>query len=121
MGFPSGALAMLAHSLCTYVMLVNTESCIYPTWGVKGQLLKVPGGQLPLYYYYLGGYVDNQNNVTVCEGSGRLSPAKVFDAEVLGALEGLRTAVKIPDASDNPIVLCLDNLAALFLIYPHYL
>ncbi|KID81346.1 reverse transcriptase [Metarhizium guizhouense ARSEF 977] len=28
------------------------------------------------------------------------------------ALEGLRAAVKIPDASDNTIVVCLDNLAA---------
>ncbi|EXU95101.1 reverse transcriptase domain protein [Metarhizium robertsii] len=33
-------------------------------------------------------------------------------APLVGALEGLRAAVKIPDASDNPIVVCLDNLAA---------
>ncbi|EFY94393.2 reverse transcriptase, RNaseH [Metarhizium robertsii ARSEF 23] len=58
------------------------------------------------------GYAVHQNSVTICEGSGRLGPAEVFDAEAAGALEGLRAAVKIPDASDNPIVVCLDNLAA---------
>ncbi|EXU94857.1 reverse transcriptase domain protein [Metarhizium robertsii] len=58
------------------------------------------------------GYVVHQNSVTVCEGSGRLGPAEVFDAEAVGALEGLGAAVKISDASDNPIVVCLDNLAA---------
>lgn len=58
------------------------------------------------------GYIVQQNNTTICEGSGRLGPAEVFDAEAVGALEGLRAAVNTPDASDSQIVVCLDNQAA---------
>lgn len=50
--------------------------------------------------------------MTICEGSGRLSLAKVFNAKVAGALKGLYAAVKIPNVLNNLIIVCLDNLAA---------
>ncbi|MGH7965947.1 MAG: ribonuclease H family protein [Candidatus Binatia bacterium] len=58
------------------------------------------------------GYAVHQHNATVHEGSGRLGPAEVFDAEAVGALEGLRAAVNLPEAEHHSIVVCLDNLAA---------
>ncbi|OAQ60081.1 reverse transcriptase [Purpureocillium lilacinum] len=55
------------------------------------------------------GYVIHRNGLTLTSGSGRLGPAEVFDAEVKGALDGLRAALNLP----NPqrIFVCLDNLA----------
>ena len=58
------------------------------------------------------GFTINQNGKTLHEGSGRLGPAEVFDAEATGALEGLRAAAEIFDAAETPIVVCLDNIAA---------
>jgi hypothetical protein len=48
------------------------------------------------------GYIIQQNNTTICEGSGRLGPAEVFDAEAVGALEGLRAAVTTPATIHSP-------------------
>ncbi|CZR48750.1 uncharacterized protein FPRO_03929 [Fusarium proliferatum ET1] len=36
------------------------------------------------------GFPIHQNNVPIFDGSGRLGPAEVFDAEATGALEGLK-------------------------------
>ena len=58
------------------------------------------------------GYTIHQNGKTIREGSGRLGPAEVFDAEATGALEGLRAAANLPDTANTPIVVCLDNIAA---------
>lgn len=49
----------------------------------------------------------------MASGRGRLGPAEVFDAEALGALEGLKHAVSAPeDAQLCKTHVCLDNLAA---------
>ncbi|KID96113.1 hypothetical protein MAJ_07954, partial [Metarhizium majus ARSEF 297] len=48
----------------------------------------------------------------VLDGSGRLGPAEVFDAEANGALKGLRATVGPLQATAKEIVVCLDNLAA---------
>ncbi|KAJ3499512.1 hypothetical protein NLG97_g286 [Lecanicillium saksenae] len=58
------------------------------------------------------GYTVHRLNCTTRSGSGRLGPAEVFDAEAVGALEGLKAALEIPDASTHEIFVCLDNLAA---------
>ena len=58
------------------------------------------------------GFVVHQNGETALSGSGRLGPAEVFDAEAMGALEGLRAALSHPDAPKTEIVVCLDNIAA---------
>ncbi|KAJ0126813.1 hypothetical protein HZ326_30083 [Fusarium oxysporum f. sp. albedinis] len=57
------------------------------------------------------GFTIHQNNVPIFDGSGRLGPAEVFDAEATGALEGLKAALNLRDAAQN-IFICLDNLAA---------
>ncbi|KAJ3498163.1 hypothetical protein NLG97_g1340 [Lecanicillium saksenae] len=58
------------------------------------------------------GYSVHRQNCSIARGSGRLGPAEVFDAEATGALEGLKAAVKLPEAEAQEIVVCLDNLAA---------
>ncbi|KAM5527799.1 reverse transcriptase domain protein [Fusarium oxysporum f. sp. phaseoli] len=58
------------------------------------------------------GFTIHQGNFTVLDGSGRLGPAKVSDAEAAGALEGLRAALTLQDSATQDIIVCLDNLAA---------
>ncbi|PCD25886.1 hypothetical protein AU210_012320 [Fusarium oxysporum f. sp. radicis-cucumerinum] len=58
------------------------------------------------------GFTIYQNNVPIFDGSGRLGPAEVFDAEATGALEGLKAALNLRDAATQNIFICLDNLAA---------
>ncbi|KAG6979075.1 hypothetical protein FocnCong_v010852 [Fusarium oxysporum f. sp. conglutinans] len=58
------------------------------------------------------GFTIHQGNFPVLDGSGRLSPAEVFDAEAAGALEGLRAALTLEDSATQDIIVCLDNLAA---------
>lgn len=58
------------------------------------------------------GYIIHQDTQPVLDGSGRLGPANVFDAEANGALKGLRATVGHPQATAKKIVVCLDNLAA---------
>jgi hypothetical protein len=41
------------------------------------------------------GFTIHQNNVPIFDGSGRLGPAEVFDAEATGALEGLKAALNL--------------------------
>ena len=38
------------------------------------------------------GFAIHQKDLSICDGSGRLGPAEVFDAEARGALEGLKAA-----------------------------
>ncbi|RKL05212.1 hypothetical protein BFJ68_g10702 [Fusarium oxysporum] len=45
------------------------------------------------------GFTIHQNNVLIFDGSGRLGPAEVFDAEATGALEGLKAALNLRDAA----------------------
>jgi ribonuclease HI len=58
------------------------------------------------------GFTIHQGNFPVLDGSGRLGPAEVFDAEAAGALEGLRAALTLEDSATQDIIVCLDNLAA---------
>ncbi|KAJ2970286.1 hypothetical protein NQ176_g8262 [Zarea fungicola] len=58
------------------------------------------------------GYTVHRQNRAVKGGSGRLGSAEVFDAEALGALEGLKAALDLTEAPTREIVVCLDNLAA---------
>ncbi|KAM5526815.1 hypothetical protein FOXYSP1_20804 [Fusarium oxysporum f. sp. phaseoli] len=58
------------------------------------------------------GFTIHRNNVPIFDGSGRLGPAEVFDAEATGALEGLKAALNLRDAATQNISICLDNLAA---------
>ncbi|EXU94940.1 reverse transcriptase domain protein [Metarhizium robertsii] len=58
------------------------------------------------------GYAVHQNRRSVCQGTGRLGPAEVFDAEAKGALEGLKAALRLPQSATQRIVVCLDNIAA---------
>jgi ribonuclease HI len=48
----------------------------------------------------------------ILDGSGRLGPAEVFDAEAIGALEGLKAALNLQESPIQEIIICLDNLAA---------
>ncbi|KAH7471133.1 hypothetical protein FOMA001_g13258 [Fusarium oxysporum f. sp. matthiolae] len=57
-------------------------------------------------------YSDGSNNIPISDGSGRLGPAEVFDAEATGALGGLKAALNLRDAATQNIFICLDNLAA---------
>jgi hypothetical protein len=57
------------------------------------------------------GFTIHQNNVPIFDGSGRLRPAEVFDAEATGALEGLRAALDLRESVTENIFICLDNLA----------
>ncbi|KAG6989251.1 putative RNA-directed DNA polymerase from transposon BS [Fusarium oxysporum f. sp. conglutinans] len=58
------------------------------------------------------GFAIHQKDLSICDGSGRLGPAEVFDAEATGALEGLKAALNLPGSAARDIVVCLDNLAA---------
>jgi ribonuclease HI len=58
------------------------------------------------------GFIIHQDNSPIFEGSGRLGPAEVFDAEARGALEGLKAALNLPTSATQNIIICLDNLAA---------
>ncbi|KAF4338828.1 reverse transcriptase [Fusarium beomiforme] len=54
----------------------------------------------------------HQDKVPIFDGSGRLGPAEVFDAEATGALEGLKAALNLRESVSQNIFICLDNLAA---------
>ncbi|KAL9563922.1 hypothetical protein ACKAV7_011957 [Fusarium commune] len=58
------------------------------------------------------GFAIHQKDLSICDGSGRLGPAEVFDAEAIGALEGLKAALNLPGSAAQDIIVCLDNLAA---------
>jgi len=58
------------------------------------------------------GFTVHQNGLPVLDGSGRLGPAEVFDAEATGALEGLKAALNLQESATRDIFICLDNLAA---------
>ncbi|KAF5721341.1 reverse transcriptase domain-containing protein, partial [Fusarium mundagurra] len=58
------------------------------------------------------GFAIHHNNVPIFDGSGRLGPAEVFDAEATGALEGLKAALNLRESATQNIFICLDNLAA---------
>ncbi|RKK71559.1 hypothetical protein BFJ68_g18333, partial [Fusarium oxysporum] len=58
------------------------------------------------------GFAIHQQDLSICDGSGRLGPAEVFDAEATGALEGLKAALNVPGSAARDIIVCLDNLAA---------
>ncbi|KAL9563899.1 hypothetical protein ACKAV7_011934 [Fusarium commune] len=58
------------------------------------------------------GFAIHQKDLSICDGSGRLGSAEVFDAEATGALEGLRAALTLQDSATQDIIVCLDNLAA---------
>ncbi|CVL09545.1 uncharacterized protein FMAN_14307 [Fusarium mangiferae] len=58
------------------------------------------------------GFTIHQDNLPVFDGSGRLGPAEVFDAEARGALEGLKAALRLRESATQNIIICLDNLAA---------
>lgn len=42
------------------------------------------------------GFAIYQNGLSICDGSGRLGPAEVFDTEATGALKGLKAALNLP-------------------------
>jgi ribonuclease HI len=54
----------------------------------------------------------HQDNIPIFNGSGRLGPAEVFDAEATGALEDLKAALDLRGLASQNIFICLDNLAA---------
>jgi ribonuclease HI len=58
------------------------------------------------------GFTIHQDKVPIFDGSGRLGPAEVFDAEAAGALEGLKAALNLRELATQNIYICLDNLAA---------
>jgi len=58
------------------------------------------------------GFTIHQDNLPILDGSGRLGPAEVFDAEATGALEGLKAALNLRESASQNIFICLDNLAA---------
>ncbi|SPJ84064.1 uncharacterized protein FTOL_10580 [Fusarium torulosum] len=58
------------------------------------------------------GFTIYQDNIPIFDGSGRLGPAEVFDAEATGALEGLKAALNLRESASQNIFICLDNLAA---------
>ncbi|KAF5236481.1 hypothetical protein FANTH_11249 [Fusarium anthophilum] len=58
------------------------------------------------------GFVIHQKDLSVCDGSGRLGYAEVFDAEATGALGGLKVALNLTGSTAQDIEVCLDNLAA---------
>jgi ribonuclease HI len=57
------------------------------------------------------GFTIHQDNLPILDGSGRLGPAEVFDAEAAGALEGLKAALNLQSPARQDIIICLDNLA----------
>ncbi|KAL9561824.1 hypothetical protein ACKAV7_014086 [Fusarium commune] len=58
------------------------------------------------------GFAIHQKDLSICDGSGRLGPAEVFDAEVTGALKGLKAALIRLGSAAQDIVVYLDNLEA---------
>ncbi|KAL9570491.1 hypothetical protein ACKAV7_005379 [Fusarium commune] len=58
------------------------------------------------------GFTIHQDKVPIFDGSGRLGPAEVFDAEATGALEGLKADLNLRELATQNIYICLDNLAA---------
>ncbi|RKK66015.1 hypothetical protein BFJ69_g15774 [Fusarium oxysporum] len=58
------------------------------------------------------GFAVHQKDLSICDGSGPLGPAEVFDAEATGALEGLKAALNLLGSAARGIVVCLDILAA---------
>ncbi|SCO75913.1 uncharacterized protein FRV6_00125 [Fusarium oxysporum] len=58
------------------------------------------------------GFTIHQNNIPIFDGSGRLGPAEVFDAEATRALKGLKAALNLQGSAAQTIFICLDNLAA---------
>ncbi|KAF6519542.1 hypothetical protein HZS61_007813 [Fusarium oxysporum f. sp. conglutinans] len=58
------------------------------------------------------GFAIHQNDLSICDGSGRLGSAEVFDAEATGALEGLKAALNLLASAARDIIVCLDNLVA---------
>ncbi|KAF4417972.1 reverse transcriptase [Fusarium acutatum] len=58
------------------------------------------------------GFTIHQDDLPIFDGSGRLGPAEVFDAEATGALEGLKAALNLRESASQNIFICLDNLAA---------
>ncbi|KAH7471480.1 hypothetical protein FOMA001_g13041 [Fusarium oxysporum f. sp. matthiolae] len=58
------------------------------------------------------GFTIHQDKVPIFDGSGRLGPAEVFDAEATGALQGLKAALNLRELATQNIYICLDNLAA---------
>ncbi|PZR61209.1 MAG: hypothetical protein DI537_52575, partial [Stutzerimonas stutzeri] len=56
------------------------------------------------------GFAVHRDEQTLVQGSGRLGPSEVFDAEATGALEGLRAALRLGDTR-SAVVVCTDNLA----------
>jgi ribonuclease HI len=58
------------------------------------------------------GFTIHQDNLPILNGSGRLGPAEVFDAEATGALEGLKAALNLRESVTRNIIICLDNLVA---------
>ncbi|KAI7767315.1 hypothetical protein LZL87_013936 [Fusarium oxysporum] len=58
------------------------------------------------------GFAIYQKDLSICDGLGRLGPAEVFDAEVTGALKGLKAALIRLGSATQDIVVYLDNLEA---------
>ncbi|KAF5260513.1 hypothetical protein FOXYS1_8828, partial [Fusarium oxysporum] len=57
------------------------------------------------------GFTIHQDNSPIFDGSCRLGPAEVFNAEATGALEGIK-ALNLRESASQNIFICLDNLAA---------
>lgn len=74
-------------------------------------LIVYSDGSLPPNVAASYGFTIHRNNSTVRDGSGRLGPAEVFDAEATGALEGLKVALDLPGSATQDIIVCLDKLA----------
>ncbi|PWI64019.1 hypothetical protein PCL_00448 [Purpureocillium lilacinum] len=55
------------------------------------------------------GFAVHRNRQSLVQGSGRLGPSEVFDAEANGALEGLLAALRLGDTTGS-VVVCTDNL-----------
>ncbi|KAG7406260.1 hypothetical protein Forpe1208_v014452 [Fusarium oxysporum f. sp. rapae] len=58
------------------------------------------------------GFAIYQQDLSICDGSGRLRPAEVFNAKAIGALEGLKATLNLPGSAAWDIIVYLDNLAA---------
>ncbi|PNP55726.1 hypothetical protein FNYG_15457 [Fusarium nygamai] len=56
------------------------------------------------------GFTIHQNNIPIFDGSGRLGPAEVFDAEATRALEGLKAALNLRELATQNMFIRLDNL-----------
>ncbi|PWI64394.1 hypothetical protein PCL_10507 [Purpureocillium lilacinum] len=56
------------------------------------------------------GFAVHRDKQSLVQGSGRMGPSEVFDAEAAGALEGLRAALRLGDTR-SAVVVCTDNLA----------